>query len=286
MGAGQAALYVGSFIVQTIAVFAGNSRLFGILKEGSGWRTNVEMASLYTSFVTPAGWAFAIWGVIYLAEAVSVCVLAAAEVDIVPFDLGGDRSRILGLWVTMNVCQALWSVLFANEKLILSSVALGGIAASLIALGCEATPGSGWLGYLAVCAPVWLHAGWTTAAALVNVNLTLVGHAASAPVQLAAAFATVYAAVAAGLVTLGSVGAGALPHVAALSWALAAVRHKLLHPDALEVANNVAIGEVGQPARTALEMSAGVSSSLLIAVIFTVLVWVNAFEYGAIRRML
>ena len=47
--AGNAAAYVASFGVQTLLVFAGNSRFFGLLKEGSGWRTNVEMSVLYTS---------------------------------------------------------------------------------------------------------------------------------------------------------------------------------------------------------------------------------------------
>ena len=59
MGAASAALYVGTFAIQTMMVFASNSRLFGLLPEGSGWRTNVEMSILYTSLVTPANWAFA-----------------------------------------------------------------------------------------------------------------------------------------------------------------------------------------------------------------------------------
>ena len=67
MGAASAALYVGTFAIQTMMVFASNSRLFGLLPEGSGWRTNVEMSILYTSLVTPANWAFAIWGIIYTA---------------------------------------------------------------------------------------------------------------------------------------------------------------------------------------------------------------------------
>ena len=115
----NAAAYVVAFGLQTLLVFAGNSRFFGLLKEGSGWRTNVEMSVplrvdtyatpcrsravrtggtgqlalggarlyvrrtrtrlrrtlapqvLYTSFVTPANWAFAIWGLIYTWELVS-----------------------------------------------------------------------------------------------------------------------------------------------------------------------------------------------------------------------
>ena len=40
----NAAAYVVAFGLQTLLVFAGNSRFFGLLKEGSGWRTNVEMS--------------------------------------------------------------------------------------------------------------------------------------------------------------------------------------------------------------------------------------------------
>ena len=71
----NAAAFVVSFGIQTFLVFAGNSRFFGRLKEGSGWRTNVEMSVLYTSFVTPANYAFGIWGIIYTFELVAVCVL-------------------------------------------------------------------------------------------------------------------------------------------------------------------------------------------------------------------
>ena len=71
----NAAAYVASFGIQTLLVFAGNSRFFGFLKEGSGWRTNVEMSVLYTSLVTPANWAFAIWGIIYSLELVTDCHL-------------------------------------------------------------------------------------------------------------------------------------------------------------------------------------------------------------------
>jgi len=265
----NAAAYVASFGIQTLLVFAGNYRFFGFLKEGSGWRTNVEMSVLYTSLVTPANWAFAIWGIIYSLELAAVCVLALSELGLISNPVGGSPRNVLWCWVLMNASQAAWSILFARGRLLASSFALGGIAASLIALGFEATAGSSWLGYLAVCCPVWLHAGWTTAAALVNVNLTLVGRSASAPVQLAAAFATCH-------------GSGSLPYSAAVAWALAAIHHKLANPEAKSTANNPAIAEVGEPARVALELTATCGSSILLLTIFCVLVWSCAFTYGAI----
>jgi hypothetical protein len=290
MGLLHAFAILVSFALQTLCVFGGNSRWFGLFKEGSGWKTNVEMSALYTSLVTPAGWAFAIWGIIYITETVAALVLAYAlwgteDAEVLPpVSMGlGRPDRILTLWLLMNGFQASWSQLFAKERLVLSSLALSGIAASLLGLGFEMSGVHGPLGYFTVCFSIWLHAGWTTAAALVNWNLVLVGRAASAPAQLAAAFATSHAALAAALAVLASAGCVALPYGAALAWALAAIRHKILNPDAKETANNPAIAEVGEPARAALEMSTGLSSSALIATMFVVLTCTAAFEWGAVR---
>ena len=211
-----------------------------------------------------------------------MCVLSLFELGFISKPVGGSPRSILGYWVAMNIFQSVWSLLFARGQLLLSAFALGGIAASLVALGFEATDGSSWLGFLAVCCPVWLHAGRTTAAALVNVNLTLVGRSASAPMQLAAAFATCHGALAAALVVTASAGAGALPYGAALAWALAAIHHKLVNPDAKAIANNPAISEIGEPARVALEITASFCSSAVLVTIFCVLVWTCAFTYGAI----
>jgi hypothetical protein len=152
----NAAAFVVSFGIQTFLVFAGNSRFFGRLKEGSGWRTNVEMSVLYTSFVTPANYAFGIWGIIYTFELVAVCVLALSELELISNPVGGSPETILWCWVLMNASQATWSILFARSQLLLSTFALSGIAASLVGLGLEATAGSSWLGYLTVCCPARL----------------------------------------------------------------------------------------------------------------------------------
>ena len=202
-------------------------------------------------------------------------MLAASELGFSDSLVGGDPATVLGLWISMNVCQGVWSLLFAPERLALSALALGGIAASLVSLGFVTTSGSSFLGYFTVCAPVWLHAGWTTAAALVNISLTLTR--ASPPVQLAAAFATCYAAVAAAQAVLASQpGAGAVPYGLALAWALAAIHRKLVNPVAQETANNPAIAEVGEAARTALEMTAAWCCNGILVSIFCVLTYYGA----------
>ena len=49
-----------AFALQTLVVFAGNSRIFGLIPPGKGWYTNIEMAEKFASLVTPATYAFAV----------------------------------------------------------------------------------------------------------------------------------------------------------------------------------------------------------------------------------
>lgn len=53
-------------------------------KDGEGSVEGVPRDSMYRSLVTPAGWAFAIWGVIFLTEAVFIAVQAMPVVSLSP----------------------------------------------------------------------------------------------------------------------------------------------------------------------------------------------------------
>ena len=61
--------------------------------------------------------------------------------------------------------------------------------------------------------------------------------------------------------------------------ALAAIKHKLANPDE-SAKNNMAIGEVGEIAREALELTASLCSSTLIVVCFCVVLVNGAFVWG------
>ena len=54
-------LLVASFFAQSVVVFASNGGYLGGL-------TNVEVGEKYRTLFMPAGWAFAIWGLIYAWE--------------------------------------------------------------------------------------------------------------------------------------------------------------------------------------------------------------------------
>jgi len=202
--------------------------------------------------VTPARFAFAIWGIIYTWEIAAMLFLALTP-----------RYHVWNtmLWVTANIFQGLWAVLFAKERLGFSAVALFGIAVSLILLG-NSLRGATGLDWWMLAAPVWLHAGWTSAASIVNMNLVLAAHGTSAAAQLAAAFASGFAALTVGLLVVASVAAApetapweALPYAAALCWALHAIRSELIRPDLIKESS--AYAEVGETGRVALQVGIG-----------------------------
>lgn len=246
-----------AFGLQTLLVFAGNSRLFGLLQPGSGWYTNVEMSQRYASLVTPAKWAFAIWGIIYLGEAVAVAYLASQPTATGTFWVGGGPA----LWLAANAFQGIWAPLFAMEHLSLAAVALAGIAVCMTCLAFTMRAASG-AEYWAVAAPFWLHAGWTTAASIVNLNL-VIGLAAPTAAQLAAANASAFLACLVGLgvvfFTSGDVSSSspwiAAPMVVALCWALSAIRAELKAPNL--IAGSAAYAEIGEIGRTALQLVVG-----------------------------
>lgn len=157
------------------------------------------------------------------------------------------------LFVCANLAQTLWAIAFTYEQLGLSCVFLFVIVACLIGAveemkGCSSTE------RLFVALPLSLHAGWTTVAALLNVNLVLVQRMAMAATQLATAFATVYAACFAGILALTL--RGNKLYVAAIAWALVAIY--------FELPANKAMPQLDPVARQALRMSCIAIAGVLI----------------------
>jgi len=211
----------------------------------------------YSSLVQPAKWAFAIWGVIYLWEIASLVYLVLSPPTLVFW----SDMRPTVLWVAANAFQGTWALLFATERIPLATISLGCIAISLVSLGFALRSSSGFE-YGLVTAPIWLHAGWASAAAIVNINMCL-GLFASTATQLAAANASAFAACAIGLGVVYSTAFDAsspsplvaAPLVAALCWALLAIRGELRQP--VLIVNSDNYKEIGEVARTALQLMVG-----------------------------
>lgn len=199
--------FVVSFCLQAIIVNAANAGLFGGL-------TNAQVADKYPTLMSPAKWAFAIWGLIYMWETVA-CVYVFTTTD---------RSQALGyatnFFVLANAAQALWSLAFAREFLILANVLLFVIVFAL-GMASEELRESTGLERALVAIPIGIHFGWTSVAALLNVNLVLVRDNLSSEVQIAAAFASLYAAIFACLLSLTL--RGRVSYVVPVAWAFVAI---------------------------------------------------------------
>lgn len=165
---------------------AGNTRFFGLLGNKSGPPfTNVEMSQRYLSLVTPAGWAFAIWAVIYIWELLSMGFLAAGaagETAVPP-----AWPQLQYLWFGACAAQALWALLFAFDALLPALAAITALTGCLLKLAYDLGPAAAAMpnssAYWCLVAPAWLHGGWVTAATLVNANLLFVEDRTSASVS-------------------------------------------------------------------------------------------------------
>ena len=125
------------------------------------------VSAKYPTFLTPAGYAFSIWGLIFLALAVyAVWQLLPAQQQM---SLPDDLAKPLTL---ANVATGTWVVLFAHELILLS------VGVMLLILGCliaaygrvrrrifaEAAPA-------AVGVPFSLYLGWISVASVINLTI-------------------------------------------------------------------------------------------------------------------
>lgn len=181
----------------------------------------------WPTLFAPAGFAFAIWGVVYVGELLGLVALCLADDA-----LAKAAARSSRAWLCANVAQALWCAAFrpwALDRLWLSSLCLGATAvclvASQLALVTLDGPAAGYptrapLKWALITYPRSLHAGWATAAALVNVNAWTGKLALGPPTALAVTILSLVCAVAlADFYARSGLGCA----TAAVAWALLAV---------------------------------------------------------------
>lgn len=174
----------------------------------SGYDPDLFPADPGTTPAQPAGYAFAIWGLIFL------WLLASAGFGLVgrAEDAGWDALRwplflslaIGATWNSVANMSAIWAT-------VLIWVMLG---TALVALLRAPARDRAWLAW-----PVGLYAGWLTAASAVSLGVTLAGYGVLAPVT-SAWLAIVVAAVVAAAVLRTT---GNLAYAASVVWALAAL---------------------------------------------------------------
>ncbi len=137
---------------------------------GAGYVNNVSPATIsdhYPSLITPAGYAFSIWGLIYLG------MLAFSIYQALPSNLAKFRP-IRHIYILSCVINCAWIFFWHREQIVLClgiiSALLGTLAIINIKLKTTETNGEYWLAKV----PFGIYFGWVTAATILNATLALV----------------------------------------------------------------------------------------------------------------
>lgn len=193
---------------------------------------NGEQSRRYQTIVTPAGFAFAIWGLIFTAQAIwATLQLVLPQFRTNPLVVQGVAYQ----YVAVCAVQVAWSVSFALDQIAMSMMWMASILYFLFCIyqqqnnvllesDSEDFSTNFWL----LRFPFTLHLGWIVAATLVNFNLLLVAYGFAATVQFAVGILTLAIALLVGSGVLYMQKGKATPDVTiplVLVWAL--VRKRL-----------------------------------------------------------
>jgi benzodiazapine receptor len=137
-----------------------------------GGKTTADISNLYPTLITPAGYVFAIWGVIYILLGIFVVYQA------LPSEKGREyQNKISWLFILSSLLNIIWLFLWQNEILSLSVVVMFLLLVSLIVIYLRLNIGKSTASLrekLAVHLPFSVYLGWITIASIANVAAFLV----------------------------------------------------------------------------------------------------------------
>ena len=140
----------------------------------SGLITGKSVAAISNRFpvpVTPAGWAFSVWGIIYIG------LIAFAIYQALPSQSTNPRLQRIGYWYVLScAANVAWLFLWVNEQITLSLVAMVVLLLSLIILYLRAGMNRTNIARVerwCVNIPFGIYMGWITVATIVNVTVVL-----------------------------------------------------------------------------------------------------------------
>ncbi len=143
-----------------------------------GPTTNADISAKYTTLVTPAGYAFSIWGLIFLG------LLGFAIYQALPSQRHNPRFRTAGPWYIINaIGNAFWSLIFNQEWIATALVVILIMFASLFmvmeslrinprteaAMMRPVKVPETWLARV----PFSIYFGWLTVATIINITVWL-----------------------------------------------------------------------------------------------------------------
>lgn len=137
-----------------------------------GGRTTAEVSNSYPTLITPAGYVFAIWGIIYILLGVFLVYQALPSQKDKPF-----QKQISGLFILTSAFNVVWLFFWQNELLPISVAIIVAFLASLIAIYLRLNIGKSDVSLkekLSVHVPFSVYLGWVTIATIANISVTLV----------------------------------------------------------------------------------------------------------------
>lgn len=152
-------LNLAAYVLNSVITYVSLTGVFG--------ETNSDLSSKYQTLVTPAGYAFSIWGPIFIWEGVfAVCQMLPRFRGTPVVELASPW------WWGACICQCCWTLAFAQEAIALSLLMMLGILACLLGLVLATDHVQlGWADYFLLRAPFCLHLGWIICASAVNANV-------------------------------------------------------------------------------------------------------------------
>lgn len=135
-------------------------------------RTTADVSAAYPTLITPAGYVFSIWGIIYILLAAFAIYQALPSQKNKPY-----QKQIGALFILSNILNSIWLFLWQYDFITVSVVVMFALLASLIAIyvrlgiGKTKTP---LKERLLVHVPFSVYLGWITIASIANVASALV----------------------------------------------------------------------------------------------------------------
>lgn len=137
-----------------------------------GGKVTAEISDTNPTLITPAGYVFSIWGIIYILLGVFVVFQA------LPSQQGKDFQKKIGwLFILSSIANIVWIFLWQYEYLVFSVVLMFLLLASLISIYLRLNIGKTKTETgekLAIHLPFSVYLGWITIASIANVAVTLV----------------------------------------------------------------------------------------------------------------
>merc|ERR1712224_99712 len=162
-----------------------------------GAKTNTELSKKYSTLVTPAGFAFAIWSVIFLSQLVFVLLQLFKE------SIRSNALVVKGVsynYIGVCLAQIAWTLAFSYEVIWLSFICMITILYFLITIvlnqyklseqEISESDASNIKDFWLLKFPFLIHCGWILAASCVNFSVLLVKYNAPATVQFYTALAS------------------------------------------------------------------------------------------------